>query len=476
MSYRSYGMNQSEIGLGFLIRAKNKGWVKDEPIQKKASASLTPSDNLFIDIIRLAEEMRTRGLLKQAQSLEEALTEYRQAEVEFSEMLLQAHPDGDVTVADASDDLADIETLESQHEKFMTNVRREPLAKTAKLKKKADDESLEYKMIQKAGQDSETIRSSLAETGLLGKNFSFSGQNWGSPKVAELYAKTANIPVNNIATYNRLFQSLWGMSAYNSSNPKEVNQGAVVKYTSQSLNNYNKIKADFGVPAPEADDVAKTYIIHSATLAMMVVQRFAQVYNATWKDFNKYSNLYKNSFDRLNTSVTTGIEGATSEEIAANASKLYAVIQNDGLMIERFVEAVYPDNLDKFKAFKENSLALLQGFIRNVGTESGIDTRSVTFAQIPVIYNEFSKLIEPAKASGPDMLKFVIGNRNNLKALNDLSNKINNQPLPVVLQLLNGISEFEGAKDFNSISARIKSLESQYLQILNDAKKVLGVK
>lgn len=90
-----------------------------------------PSGDLFTDMVRLADGLRSKGLVRDAEVLEQKILAHKLAQVELDKLLDEAHPEGDVEVADAEDDLGVVETLESVHDRVMEAVKKQPTGKQA---------------------------------------------------------------------------------------------------------------------------------------------------------------------------------------------------------------------------------------------------------------------------------------------------------------------------------------------------------
>lgn len=106
-----------------------------EDIVKNASEKKdhAPTNNLFIDLVCLADDLRSKGYVQQAQALEEKIIAYKKAAQEYNSELDAAHPDGDVEMGKASNGLGDVETLESAHEKIVEVVNKKPTGKQASV-------------------------------------------------------------------------------------------------------------------------------------------------------------------------------------------------------------------------------------------------------------------------------------------------------------------------------------------------------
>ena len=109
------------------------------PLRKEATpkVALTLSDNLF----GLVSSLRDKGLVAEANSLEDKFYQFKTAEKHLykcfeedgSDLLDFAHPDGEFEVAPAKDGLGRVETLESGHAKMVEMVQKQPTGKFASL-------------------------------------------------------------------------------------------------------------------------------------------------------------------------------------------------------------------------------------------------------------------------------------------------------------------------------------------------------
>lgn len=95
------------------------------------------SDDLIVDVARLAYAMRRKGLVTQAEDLEQKLVMFKQAENAFynvtketnEDLMNFAHRDGDVNIIEGSGDLGTFETLQSVADKILAVTRKEPTGK-----------------------------------------------------------------------------------------------------------------------------------------------------------------------------------------------------------------------------------------------------------------------------------------------------------------------------------------------------------
>ncbi len=120
--------------------AKEKGLVKPEPLQKKASvtkkADYTPSDDFMENILKLCAGLRARGLEKSAAEVETNFLKYKQAQTlyetskETGEDLVQsAHPKGSHKLEGVEGEEATVEDILDQHKKIKEVVEKKPTGK-----------------------------------------------------------------------------------------------------------------------------------------------------------------------------------------------------------------------------------------------------------------------------------------------------------------------------------------------------------
>lgn len=121
--------------------AKEKGLVKPEPLQKKASvtkkADYTPSDDFMENIFKLCAGLRANGLEKAATEVEINYLRYKQAQTlyetskEKGEDLVQAaHPKGSHKLEGVEgNELAVVEDILDQHTKLVEIVNKKPTGK-----------------------------------------------------------------------------------------------------------------------------------------------------------------------------------------------------------------------------------------------------------------------------------------------------------------------------------------------------------
>ncbi|HVI41789.1 MAG TPA: hypothetical protein VM577_14145 [Anaerovoracaceae bacterium] len=146
MTFKHVNFYDSPVMRELERQAVKKGTFKSKPVDevvKTASPrkSFVPTDDLQSDLLKLAEGLRERGFVKEADDLESKIFIRKQAEThlyraidEDGEDILEfAHPDGDARVADAQNQEGVVETLLSQHKKIEDIVNKLPTGKYAKL-------------------------------------------------------------------------------------------------------------------------------------------------------------------------------------------------------------------------------------------------------------------------------------------------------------------------------------------------------
>lgn len=164
MIFKNKPLIDSEVMKEFEKIAVSKGLAKAEVMSKTASdesVNLVPGANLIIDMLNLAEGMRNKGFVKDAEVLEQKVLAYKTAETHLyraidedaEDMLEFAHPKKNRLKFDAKDGHGEFEDTRTQHEKMVAIVNKKVasecdavLEKTAEilgLKKKADFNSLD---------------------------------------------------------------------------------------------------------------------------------------------------------------------------------------------------------------------------------------------------------------------------------------------------------------------------------------------
>lgn len=159
MSYLS-----SETMREFHREAVKRGWAKslDDTVREYESSKsiskvasdekgfIGSSGDIFADVCVLSEMLRDKGYLKQAELLEKKALDYKIASTDFykvhnygvEQLLDLAHPEGDVEIADASEDYGLVETDTSSQKKIIDRIRKKKVKSSLKrsnILKSADD-------------------------------------------------------------------------------------------------------------------------------------------------------------------------------------------------------------------------------------------------------------------------------------------------------------------------------------------------
>lgn len=139
MTFKHTKFDDSATMRSLIKVATEKGWVKQEPIQKTASESedLFPSNSLTQNIIKLCSGLRSSGLNTQADELETKFLTYKQAnslygvhKEEGKDLIDAAHPEGGHKMENLEGD-AVIETILEKRLKILNVVNKKPTGKLA---------------------------------------------------------------------------------------------------------------------------------------------------------------------------------------------------------------------------------------------------------------------------------------------------------------------------------------------------------
>lgn len=156
MTYKHISFDESPVMRELARRAVASGKVEIKPVDKHG---LMATGDLFMDLVSLADGLREKGYVKEAEELEQKMFAYKKAAGEYSPELDLAHPDGDFEVNPenpASDQLGEIETLESEHNKIVEVATKSAQKKISEIVKAA-----EY--ILKVGQQADEINMSSVQ-------------------------------------------------------------------------------------------------------------------------------------------------------------------------------------------------------------------------------------------------------------------------------------------------------------------------
>ncbi len=143
MTFKHIPFIESPVMREFARVAAKKGLVEAAPeIVKSASAeseSKLQIHDFYGNLVNLANGLRNKGMIKEAESLEDKIFTLKQAEVHLyraidedgDDLLNAAYPDGDVSVSDAKDGNGIVRTPQSAHKKMVEVVSKNPTGKYA---------------------------------------------------------------------------------------------------------------------------------------------------------------------------------------------------------------------------------------------------------------------------------------------------------------------------------------------------------
>ncbi len=133
---------------------------------------------VFSDLVKLADGLRSKGLTKQADGLEDKIYQLKQAETHLykafeedgQDLLDFAHPDGSPTVSPAQNQMGQVETLDEAQRKVLEIINKKP---TGKFSSEIRDlilitaEALDLSLI-KSGQEKPEDKTSDLDVDALG--------------------------------------------------------------------------------------------------------------------------------------------------------------------------------------------------------------------------------------------------------------------------------------------------------------------
>jgi hypothetical protein len=122
--------------------AREKGWIKEEPIKKEAEAAdLSVSINLTENIIKLCSGLRNSGLHKYADEIEQKFMNYKKAQSLYEtsketgeDLVDAAHPKGSHKLENVDSTEAVIETIIDNHLAHVKMIDKKPTGKLASSK------------------------------------------------------------------------------------------------------------------------------------------------------------------------------------------------------------------------------------------------------------------------------------------------------------------------------------------------------
>jgi hypothetical protein len=143
MTYKHIDFSSSSTMRSLVKVAQEKGWIKEEPLQKIASAptlDLLPSKNFTENLLKLCVGLRATGFEKQANELEVKFLQFKQANSLYDvgnetgeDLVHAAHPKGSHKMEDIDSEEATFEDILDKHMKILDVVNRKPIGKNSSV-------------------------------------------------------------------------------------------------------------------------------------------------------------------------------------------------------------------------------------------------------------------------------------------------------------------------------------------------------
>jgi len=139
MTFKHTNFEDSETMRSLVKLAKEKGLVKEDPLQKiaskKSKLDLKPTESLSENLMKLCGGLRASGMKKYAEELESAFLMYKQAAASEcdNDLVQDAHPKGSPLLEGVAGD-AVIETIIDEHLAMMKVVNKMPTGKLTNAK------------------------------------------------------------------------------------------------------------------------------------------------------------------------------------------------------------------------------------------------------------------------------------------------------------------------------------------------------
>ena len=136
MTYKHIQFSDSETMRSLERVAHQKGWYPAEPLKKVASADLSVSTNLTENIVKLCSGLRTSGLEKYADEIEQRFMQYKSAQTLYEtsnetgeDLVDAAHPKGSHKLENVDSSEAVIETIIDQQLAAVKMINKKPTGK-----------------------------------------------------------------------------------------------------------------------------------------------------------------------------------------------------------------------------------------------------------------------------------------------------------------------------------------------------------
>lgn len=119
--------------------AVEKGLIKWP--ESKVTPKIEASEDLHLNLIRLADQLKNQGLVAEAKELEDQFYAFKTAETHLykafnenmQDLLNFSHPEGNVEVSSAQDELGQVETTDEIQRKLLESIQHAPTGKYASL-------------------------------------------------------------------------------------------------------------------------------------------------------------------------------------------------------------------------------------------------------------------------------------------------------------------------------------------------------
>jgi hypothetical protein len=140
MTFKHVKFEDSATMRSLIKVAAEKGWVKNNPLEKYASVErddLTPTDSLTLNVMKLCAGLRSQGMNKYADEVETNFVAYKKAAGIYDvsgekgeDLVDAAHPDGGHKMEDMIGDSL-VETILERHLKMVEMIGKKPTGKLA---------------------------------------------------------------------------------------------------------------------------------------------------------------------------------------------------------------------------------------------------------------------------------------------------------------------------------------------------------
>jgi len=145
MTFKHINFEDSTTMRSLFKVAKEKGWIKEEPLKEKIASSsqvdLNPSQSLLENLVKLCSGLRLSGFDKQADELENNFVQFKKANSLYNvgnetgeDLVHAAHPKGSHKMEDIDSKEATFEDILDKHLQMLNVVNKKPTGKFANSK------------------------------------------------------------------------------------------------------------------------------------------------------------------------------------------------------------------------------------------------------------------------------------------------------------------------------------------------------